>query len=215
MMMMLRRRILFMSAMLAAMTLAAGACGSKADTADTVDTDPISVTAPDTTLDHGNGELPVVSDDQVVETPVVAGMCAPTEPECEDTLVVDPQVNDLPSPDEEDSATTTSSDSVTSGMTIDGGLTISEALVTDATGILAVKGHFFDDGSGPGLCEGLIGLGERYGCEGGYISITNFDSASAGMDLVIHDGLTYTEDPITVFGELVDGSLAIDSLVAR
>jgi hypothetical protein len=208
------RRMLIMTSMLAAIVLAAVACGSEVDTADTADIDANAVTAGDTTSDQDTGELPVVSDDQVVDTPVVAGMCAPGEPDCEDTLVIDPPVKDLPPPDDEEEVTATADDSGSSGMTIDGGLTISEALATDATGILAVKGHFYDDGTGPGLCEGLIGLGERYGCDGEYVSITNFDNASAGMDLVIHDGLTYTEELVTVFGELVDGSLAIDNLVA-
>jgi hypothetical protein len=205
------RRMLMMTALLATLGLAASACGSSADTVDTV---PTSAPAADTSVDQDADELPVVSDDQVVDTPVVAGMCAAGEPDCEDTLVVDPPVSDLPPPDDEPPVTATSGDSVISAMTIEGGLTISEALATDATGILAVKGHFFDDGTGPGLCEALIGLGERYGCDGEHISITNFDSAAAGNNVVIHDGLTYTEELITVFGELVDGSLVIDNLVA-
>jgi hypothetical protein len=199
--------MLLMTATLAALALAAAACGSAADTVDTVPN-------ADTTENSETGELPVVSDDQVVDTPVVQGLCAPGEPDCEDTLVVDPPVSDLPSPDDEPPVTATSGDSVISGMTFEGGLTISEALATDATGILAVKGHFFDDGTGPGLCEGLIGLGERYGCDGEHISITNFGSAAAGNNVVIHDGLTYTEELITLFGELVEGSLVIDNLVA-
>ena len=89
-----------------------------------------------------------------------------------------------------------------------------EALATDATGILAVKGHFFDDGTGPRLCEGLVGLGERYGCDGQHISVTNLDSDTLGTSVVFHDGLTYTEDLLTLFGELVDGSLIVDNLVA-
>ena len=204
------RQLLMMTALFVSLALAAAACGSNEDTVDTV---PTSV-ATDTPADHDPGELPVVGDDQVVDTPEVAGMCAPGEPDCEDTVVVDPQVSDLPSPTDEDAVMITSGDAVTSGMVIEGGLTISEALATDATGTLAVKGHLFDDGTGPQLCEDLIGLGERYGCDGEHISITNFDSAVAGDDIVIHDGLTYTEELITVFGELVDGSLVVDNLVA-
>jgi len=198
--------MLMMTALLATLGLAASACGSNADTANTVPN-------AETTENGETGELPVASDDQVVDTPVVQGLCAPGEPDCEDTLVIDPPVSDLPPPDDEPPVTATSGGSVISAMTIEGGLTISEALATDATGILAVNGHFFDDGTGPGLCEGLIGLGERYGCDGEHISITNFDGA-AGNNVVIHDGLTYTEELITVFGELVDGSLVIDNLVA-
>ena len=201
------RRMLLMTVILAALALAAAACGSSEDTVDTVPN-------PDTTENGETGELPVVGDDQVVDTPVVAGMCAQGEPDCEDTVVVDLPVSDLPSPTDEDAVMVTSGDAVSSGMVIEGGLTISEALATDATGTLAVKGHLFDDGTGPELCEDLIGLGERYGCDGEHISIMNFDSAAAGGDIVIHDGVTYTEELITVFGEFVDGSLVVDNLVA-
>ena len=99
------------------------------------------------------------------------------------------------------------------GMPIDGGLTVSEALATEATGTLAVKGHLFDDGTGPQLCEGLVGLGEQYGCDGEHIALTNLDLATIGDALVFHEGLTYTEDAVTLFGELVDGSFIVDSLV--
>jgi hypothetical protein len=129
-------------------------------------------------------------------------------------LVVNPDVSDLPSTGDE-GPVLGATDAVIVVPTIDGGLTISEALATDATGILAVKGHFFDDGTGPRLCEGLVGLGERYGCDGQHISVTNLDSDTVGTFVVFHDGLTYTEDLLTLFGELVDGSLIVDNLVAR
>ena len=97
-------------------------------------------------------------------------------------------------------------------MTIDGGLTIAEALATDATGIIAVRGHLFDDGTGFQLCESLIGLGERYGCDGDHIAVTNID-IEAVPDIVFFEGTTYTEDEITLFGELTDDTLVVDPLV--
>ncbi len=187
-------------ATLAALALTAAACGSSSNADDT------------TTADDTEGS-PLAGADEAGDAPVVAGVCAPGHPDCEDTLVVDPDVSDLPSTGDE-GPVPGATDAVIVVPTIDGGLTISEALATDATGILAVKGHFFDDGTGPRLCEGLVGLGERYGCDGQHISVTNLDSDTLGTSVVFHDGLTYTEDLLTLFGELVDGSLIVEPLRA-
>ena len=51
---------------------------------------------------------------------------------------------------------------------MDGGLSVSEALDSEATGVtgvLAVKGHLYDEGAGAALCETLTGGGERYTCD--------------------------------------------------
>ena len=53
------------------------------------------------------------------------------------------------------------------------------------------------------------------GRDGQHIPVTNLDSDTLGTSVVFHDGLTYTEDHLTLFGELVDGSLIVDNLVAR
>ena len=199
---MLNQRWALRLATLAALALTAAACGSSSNADDT------------TTADDTEGS-PLAGADEAGDTPAVAGVCAPGHPDCEDTLVVAPDVSDLPSTGDEGPVPGATDAVRSSGTTIDGGLTISEALATDATGILAVKGHFFDDGTGPRLCEGLVGLGERYGCDGQHISVTNLDSDTLGTSVVFHDGLTYTEDLLTLFGELVDGSLIVDNLVAR
>lgn len=129
--------------------------------------------------------------------------CVPDEPDCDDTAVTPDQGEELGSDDGVSS----------SGMTVNGGLTVGEALVTDASGVLAVKGHGFVTSDGALLCESLAPGGERYECGGASVAVENLDLDSTGAEVVHHDGLSYTEGEITVFGELVDGVLVIDPLV--
>jgi len=103
-----------------------------------------------------------------------------------------------------------------SGMTVDGGLSVSEALDSDAagvTGVLAVKGHLYDEGDGAALCETLTGGGERYICGGPLLPVDGLDLEPIRDAVIIHDGLTYTETEITVLGEIVDGALVVDPTV--
>lgn len=104
-----------------------------------------------------------------------------------------------------------------SGMTVDGGLSISEALDSDAagvTGVLAVRGHLYDEGAGAALCETLTGAGERYTCGGPLLPVEGLDLEPIRDAVIIHDGLTYTETEITVLGEIVDGTLIVDPTVS-
>jgi hypothetical protein len=93
---------------------------------------------------------------------------------------------------------------------------VSEALDSDAagvTGVLAVRGHVYDDGTGAALCESLTGGGERYTCGGPLLPIEGLDVERIGDAVIIHNGLTYTEEEITVIGEIVDGILVVDPMV--
>ena len=150
-------------------------------------------------------ELPVNTagtDDVVIAEPP----CAPGEPECDDTVDVPDEGQDLPADDE--GATSTGA------VTIDGGLSVSDALATDATGTLAVRGHGFFDEDGDRICESLAPGGERYECGGASVVVENLDLESTGATVVYHDGLAYTDEEITVLGELVDGVFVIDDMVA-
>lgn len=103
-----------------------------------------------------------------------------------------------------------------SGMTADGGLSVSEALDSVAagfTGVFAIRGHLYDEGRGPALCETLTGGGERYTCGGLLLPVEGLDLTPIRDAVVIHDGLTYTEEEITVLGEIVDGILVVDPTV--
>ena len=118
--------------------------------------------------------------------------------------------------DEPESATSTLVDS-SSGMIVDGGLSVSEALdsaAADVMGVLAVKGHLYDEGEGAALCETLTGGGERYTCSGRLLPVEGLDLEPIRDSVIIHDGLTYTEEEITVLGEIVDGILVVDPTVS-
>lgn len=178
------RHLLALVATVTALLLTAAACGS--------DSDP-GLTTGEVPTTEDSGGLPLADDG--ADTPVVSSMCAPGEPDCEDTAVTDSGV------------------ASSSGMTVGDGLSIPEALGTDATGIIAVHGHLFDDGGGLQLCENLVSLGERYGCDAAHISVADLDLTEVA-DIVLLEGTSYTEDEVTLFGELVDGTLTVDSLVA-
>jgi hypothetical protein len=146
---------------------------------------------------------------------VTAGQCAEDAPDCEDTEVVD----DDAAPDTSGPQTSDGGGEVDSstGMTVNGGLSVSEALDSKAagvTGVIAVRGHLYDEGAGAALCETLTGGGERYICGGPLLPVQGLDLEPMRDDVIIHDGLTYTEVEITVFGEIVDGTLVVDPTVS-
>jgi hypothetical protein len=190
--------------LIGALALAAAACGSSSTSP--TDTD---ASADTPTSD----ELPAVDSPDVGapdETPGAAGACLVGEPECYDIG----DMQGAPGLPELDEAEPVTADGVSRGMVVGGGLTVSEALATAATGTLAVQGHLYDDGTGATLCETLEGGGERYVCGGAQIAIDNLDQATLGDAVVHHDGLTYTEEVLTLFGELTDSVFTVDNLVA-
>jgi hypothetical protein len=200
--------------LIGAIALAAAACGSTV-------TEPTDANA-DEAVQVGD-ELPLAdaADDGGA---VVSAGCAEGEPLCDDTAVVPNERTDLPpvadgEPTEEPPPLDPQPEpdpgqSVSSGMPANGGLTVSAALASEATGILAVQGHLYDDGSGPRLCEGLEGGGERYVCAGANVQVEDLDIDPLTAVLVYHEGLTYTEETVVLFGTLDNGLLTINSLVA-
>jgi len=145
------------------------------------------------------------------DDPLISSACYMDEPHCEDTVVADdpgtdsPRVRgDEPLPPPETS----------SGLAFEGGLTVSAALLTDAIGTLAVQGHLFIEDQVVSLCEELAPGGERYECGGAQVQIEGLDLGPYLEILIPHDGISYSQDPITVFGELVDGVLNIDGMVS-
>jgi hypothetical protein len=145
---------------------------------------------------------------------VTSGQCAEDTPDCDDTEVIDDDAGpDTPIPQTSDGGGAVES---SSGLTVDGGLSVSEALdsqATGVTGVLAVKGHLYDEGEGTALCETLIGGGERYICGGSLLLVEGLDLELIREAVIIHDGLTYSEEEITVLGEIVDGILVVDPTV--
>ncbi len=94
-----------------------------------------------------------------------------------------------------------------SGFVVDGGLTVTDALETDATGVIAVKGFYLDDGTGARLCEGLA---ESLPPQCALASIPLGDGAIDMIDpdeLEEAQGVTWTNFLVTIVGEVVDGTL--------
>lgn len=91
-----------------------------------------------------------------------------------------------------------------SGILVDGGLTIPEAFETDATGILAVQGFFFDDGTGPRLCE-LLAESFPPQCGGAELPLADTDFALEGLQT--EGSVTWSDAYVVVLGELLDGTL--------
>ena len=179
------------TAFLVVVVLALSACGSSSDEADT--------TVP------------------AADTPVAAGLCTQDEPDCDDTGFID-----APSPSDPDgNDVDTSGDvAIVDGMTVDGGITVDEALDTGVTGVVAVKGYLLDDGTGLRLCSVLA---ESFPpqCGGASLTVADFD-----FDRMIEvpeyelvqvensGGVTWTDGQVTLFGEVVDGNLVIAELAA-
>ena len=143
-----------------------------------------------------------------------SGQCTEDTPDCEDTEVADDAGPDTSQPPTSDGGGEVES---STGMPANGGLSVSEALDSDAegvTGVLAVRGHLYDEGAGAALCETLTGGGERYTCQGPLLPVEGLNLEPIRDAVIIHDGLTYTEEEITVLGQIVDGTLIVDPNVS-
>lgn len=130
------------------------------------------------------------SDGQPLEATCLAG-----EPEC----------NDIPGvgePQELPDGTDTSSGS---GMAVNGGLTVAEALGTNAAGVLAVKGFVVSTGDEVRLCDALA---ESYPpqCGGDSVLLDSLDAIDPDS-LTTEGAVSWTDTQQTVFGQLTDGIL--------
>lgn len=142
------------------------------------------------------------------DTLVVTGMCAPGEPDCIDTIVVggnEPQ--DLPNDDTGPDVDSDAGSVVSGGMPVDGGLSVPEALTTELTSAIAVQGFLFDDGTGARLCEALA---ESYPpqCGGASIPVTGYEEATT-IPLSNAQDVIWSDQPVTLFGEVVGGALIV------
>jgi hypothetical protein len=144
-------------------------------------------------------ELPIDTGD----APPAAGACLVDEPDCND-IGVPTDGGALPPPSDDGEV-------VTGGMVADGGLTVSEALITDVVGVIGVEGFLFDDGSGPVLCEVLA---ESFPpqCGGASLPVSGHEEA-VGVPIIAEQGVTWTDQPLVLFGEIVDGTLVVDPTV--
>ncbi len=133
--------------------------------------------------------------------PQVSAICAEEVPDCDDTVAIDPNAG----PEEEPGDAGPPPPGASSGMLAGGGLTVAEALATEATGILAVQGFYLDDGTGPRLCETLA---ESFPPQCGGASLLLGDLTGIDLGLLQSSGsTTWSDQPVVILGELDDGTL--------
>ena len=138
------------------------------------------------------------------DSPVVSGACIEDEPDCIDTIVVDEEPSDLPAPSDVGSP---------SGMVVDGGLTVADALLTDASGTIAVKGFLLVDAEGARLCE-LLAESFPPQCGGASIPIENFDE-TVSVPLIEAQGVTWSDQYASFLGEVIDGTFVVDATATQ
>jgi hypothetical protein len=137
--------------------------------------------------------------------PLVSSACAEDEPDCDDTVSIDDTPVDLPS-DGGDVAGP-------SGALVDGGLTIADALASNASGLIAVRGFLVADETGARLCEALA---ESYPpqCGGADMPVTGWEEALT-VPTQSAQGVTWTDDVVSLLGEFVDGTFVVDPTAAQ
>lgn len=182
---MTRTRILTLTMALA---LAVAACGGASDDGAIAD------------------ETPTVATGDELPTNPAAGACLAGDPNC-----LDVPGNDAPpllEGDEPDLSADPNSGS--SGFIVDGGVTISDALEGGLEGVIAVKGFVVADDSGARLCE-LLAESLPPQCGGATIELSNLSTVDPD-ELRTDQGVTWSEQSVTLLGELVDGTLVVDAL---
>ncbi len=145
------------------------------------------------------------------DTPAAVGACVEGEPDCVDTVVIGDE-EPLPSGSDDEGVIGSGGGVAGSGMLVDGGLTVSEALTTDATGTIAVRGFLVDDGTEARLCEVLA---ESYPpqCAGAFLPVAGYEEV-VDVPLSNAEGVTWTDDHVSLLGEIVGGILVVDPTAA-
>lgn len=131
----------------------------------------------------------------------IAGACLEGEPDCNDTP------GDLPPPGDSADEPLAPSPAL-----VNGGLTVSEALATDAEGAIAVQGFLLVADGTSLLCDALA---ESFPpqCGGPSIEITGYEEA-LGAPITSAQGVSWTEESVGFLGEIVDGTFVVDPTTA-
>jgi hypothetical protein len=145
------------------------------------------------------GELPVNNGDS--GTVDVDGACLAEEPDCGDMVGIPDDGQDLPGDSGE-----------SSGMTIDGGLTIADALTRGpADGTIAVQGIFFRDEDGAFLCD-VIAESFPPLCGEPRVALEGSVDSAISAPVQSEQGVDWTNQAVTVFGTMDEGVLTVDAL---
>ncbi|MDJ0923287.1 MAG: hypothetical protein QNJ77_01890 [Acidimicrobiia bacterium] len=136
--------------------------------------------------DDTTSELPIADNG---DNPATAGACLEGEPDCVDTIVGEP--TDLPQADGGDEPTAPAAIPVGDAAT--------------ASGQVAVAGFVVAVGDEVKLCEALA---ESFPpqCGGASIPVTSLDQVDPD-DLQSEGNVRWTDYHVTLFGEMVDGTL--------
>lgn len=100
------------------------------------------------------------------------------------------------------------------GVVVDGGLTIPEAMATDAEGTIAVQGFLVAEGGDPRLCE-VLAESIPPQCGGAHLELRVPDGNVVELLSVDHglrnaEGATWSDQSITLLGELDGQTFTID-----
>ncbi len=191
-------RVLVLVAVLA---IVAAACGD--------DDEPAAAPSPTAPAAGDPASLPPNPNDDPAAP--IAGACLEGEPDCQD-IGVPTEPQDLPIAPEDPNMEP--GDVVApSGMVVGGGLTVSQALETDAEGIIAVQGFLFIVDGEARLCE-LLAESFPAQCGGASLPVTNYEEV-LGTPTIEEQGVTWTDEVVTFLGEIVDGTLVVDPFVAQ
>jgi hypothetical protein len=137
----------------------------------------------------------------------------PTDPAAGACLAGDPDCNDIPGNDTpalEPGDQLPTDGGVIGAPIIGGGLTVADVLTTDVDGPLAVVGFLVQDGDGARLCDGLAeSLPPQ--CAGASIELS--DTSTIDPDeLRTEQGVTWTDTPVSLIGEVVSGVFTVTPL---
>ena len=159
----------------------------------------------DTTADNTTGATDAPSAQTLPPNPA-AGACLAGAPDCQDIPGSEPEP--LLVEGESDGGISPG----LSGMVVGGGLSVSEAISTDAEGVLAVQGFVVSDASGIRLCEALAESMPPQ-CGGASLTLSSLDSVDPDS-LQESQGVSWTDAAVTILGEVVDGTLVATPLSA-
>lgn len=163
----------------------------------------LSLTACGSDDEIETGDLPPNTADVGDDVPTEPA-CVPDEPECDDTIVVPDEGQDLEPVD---------GGAVSSGMTVDGGLTIDEALTRGPDdGIIAVKGIFFRDDTGTFLC-GVLAESLPPQCGGAVLDLEGPVDEVITVEIKEAQGVEWADETVSLFGIVSDGVLTVDPTV--
>lgn len=145
------------------------------------------------------------SDDSPSELPTnpAAGACLVGDPDCNDT-----PGNDAPALEPGDELPTDGG--VIGAPITGGGLTVADVLSTDVDGPLAIVGFLVQTGDAARLCDGLAeSLPPQ--CAGPSIELSDISTIDPD-DLRTEQGVTWTDVPVSIVGEIVSGVFTVTPL---